>query len=75
MRRQRRDIGGITITNFPDGRMAEITINPAKSISATTLMRVMAMNSVTAVKIIKSKPATGTPVMNVAHNGVFDDEA
>ena len=58
------------LKTYDDGRMAEIIINSAVKppVSAVELVRLLTASGIGVAKIIKSKPATGEPVINVARN-------
>lgn len=55
---------------YDDGRMAEIIINSAVKppVSVVEFVRMLTAYGIGAAKIIKLKPATGEPVINVARN-------
>jgi hypothetical protein len=67
------DFGGITIITFTDDGIAEIIIDPAATaehvLDAMDLTRAMLEHGITAVRVLKSKPVTGEPAINIAHKG------
>ena len=63
----RNDRTGFTmIIKIHDGRMAEIIVK-AEVPDAMVLANLLLAHGIAAAKIIKSKPATGEPAINIVH--------